>query len=48
METTGKSATLFVMNLYFPHLQNCISVHLQLSVKIEIVAFSKQILIYEV
>jgi hypothetical protein len=48
METAGKSATLSVMNLYFPHLQNCITVHLQLNVKIKMLAFSKQIVIYEV
>ena len=48
METTGKSASLIAMNLYFPPLQNCIRVHLRLSVKIEMLAFSKQILIYEV
>ena len=48
METTGRPATLFDMNLYFLHLQNCVSVHLQLNVKIEMLAFSKQILICEV
>jgi len=48
METTGKYATLFVVNLCFPHLQNCINVRLQLSVKIEMLAFSNQIWIYEV
>jgi len=48
METTGECATLFVMNSYFPHLQNCINVHLQLNVKIEMSAFSNQIWIYKV
>ena len=46
METTGKSAALFVMNLYFPHLKNCISVHLQSNVQFEMLAFSKQIFMY--
>ena len=48
METTGKYATLFVMNSYFLQLQNFINIHLQLSVKIEMLAFSNQISIYKV